>query len=65
MTEQEFTTPDPVETQDTDRGQVADAVEGRREAEQDIAVAEEAADAELARPVDTGEAADQDDSFRS
>jgi len=60
MTEQEFTTPDPVETHEVDRGQVADAVEGRREAEQDIA-----ADAELARPVDTDEAVDQDDSFRS
>jgi hypothetical protein len=65
MTEQEFTTPDPVETHEVDRGQDADAVEGRREAEQDIVAAEEAADAELARPVDTDEAVDQDDSFRS
>lgn len=65
MSENVFSSPDPVEVQEVDRGQVADAVEGRREAEQDIAAAEEAADAELARPVDTGEATDQDDSFRS
>lgn len=63
MSEQVFQSPDPVEVPEDERGQVADAVEGRRDAEQDIATAEEAADAELARPVD--EAVDQDDSFRS
>jgi hypothetical protein len=61
--DEQFGTNDPVETPENERGQVADAVEGRREAEEDIAAAEQAADADLARPVD--DAVDQDDSFRS
>ena len=69
MTDQFDGEKDPV-VAEADRGQVADAVQGRKEAEEDIAAAEQAADEELVH-LDQPElakedlAVDQTDEFRN